>query len=146
MIYSLSTSLLLLTILVLVLVIRSGVRSLITMILIPFLLFNIGFSWYIVNDLWGRPKMGVPEHAVQFLNHSVAKPWIYIVVKDPDKEEPEFRKIPYTKDNEKKLSDAKAKTKNGQRVKIKEQQIDGNTAEIKLYDWNHLESMVKDQP
>lgn len=116
------------------------------MILIPFLLFNIGFSWYLVDDLWGRPRLGLPKHEVQFLNHSVAKPWIYIVIKDPNKEEPEFRKIPYNKDNEKKLSEAKSKTKAGQRVIVKEQQNNDETAEIKLYDWNHLDSMPKDQP
>lgn len=146
MIYSLSTSLLLLTVFVLVLAIRSGVRSWINMILIPFFLFNIGFSWHIVDDLWGRPKMGLPEHEVQFLNHSVAKPWIYIVVKDANKEEPEFRKIPYNKENEKKLSKAKEKTKAGHRVIVKEQRDKDNAAEILLYDWNHLESMTKDQP
>ena len=145
MIYMLAASLLLLTVLVLVIIITNASKwnSLAVMVIVPFLLFNIGFSWYTIDEMWGQAKEGLPEHKVFVLHAYVEKPWIFVTIKD--KEDIRLRKIPYTKSNQKKMSEATEKLKTGKKVQVQmfRNKID-SIAEIKVYDWDYLVDMPKE--
>lgn len=149
MILLLSISLFLLTILVIILVIKLNWNSLISLILIPFLIFNIGFSWYSVNELWGQARAESPPKDAEILYMGIQKPWVYMLVKEKSEEnnrEPLFFKIPYSIEIEKEMAKAQKELKNGQKIflndKIKKNQE--KETHFEWYKWNHLEAMPKD--
>lgn len=145
MLIFLSICLLLLSLLVLILVIKSNWNSIITILLIPLLLFNIGFSWHTIDELWGQAKNAKPTPGVELLYASIRQPWIYLVVHDSKDDEPKFHKIPYSKENEKSVAKAMKRMKQGQRILIKDkkvgQEIDKSL--IEFYVWDHINTLPK---
>lgn len=145
MIELLTLSLLLLTILVLAIIIKQKWSSVLSLILIPFLIFNIGFSWYTIDDLWGHPRHQFSKEEMEILTVIIKKPDIYLLAKGSTDVEPIFYKIPYTEKTEKALKEAQKRMKSGVRVMIKKfQGKENDNSEFKLYDWDHKNLLKKE--
>ena len=143
MIYLLSASLLLLTILVLIMAVRQKFRLWIMLLIIPFLIFNIGFSYHTINELWGYPKQGYPENEVELLAYKVEKPTVYIMVREQSGRTRLYA-IPYTKKTEEELDGAGQQIKKGQRMMIKNQgRKDDQESKLEVYSWQPSTSMPK---
>jgi len=113
-------------------------------VITPFLLFNIGFGWHTINELWGSAKHGFPLQEVEIVSVHMAKPKIYIMIRRKETGEVRLHTIDSTKENEKRLSEAKEKIKNGQRMMAKADKARSDEPqEIVVYKWNHLESLPK---
>jgi len=139
MITLLFLSLFLLSILVIVLIIKLNWNSVISIFLFPFLLFNIGFSWYTVNELWGQPRNETPEQNSQVMYIGVSKPWIHILVKEET--ETIFYRIPYTKEMEKQVSKMQRELKKGQKIFIERK--NDEKSHFEWYRWKHELSLPK---
>ena len=115
------------------------------MLITPFLLFNIAFSWYTIDKMWGQARLGISDDVV-FIHGFVQKPWIYITVVDPEDEEkiPTFHKIPWTKKNEEQLKKGKEANEKGQPMVAKMKKGSNKTDEqLELYQWDHMKAMPK---
>lgn len=145
MIYLLTASLLLLTILVILIAIRQKFRVWIMVFIIPFLIFNIGFSYHTINELWGYAKQGYPQGEVELLAHKIEKPNVYIMVREQSGKT-RLYVIPYTKKTEEDINGAGQKIKKGQRVMMKNKNTGRDTQESKFefYSWQPAESMPKE--
>jgi len=139
-------SLMLLTIIVLVVMIKEKWNPILMSILVPFLLFNVAFSWHTVNDLWGQPKDGLPEDdSFRVVYAKNAKPWIYLLTIEPDVDYPVFRRIPWTKQSQEQLEKGTKAQKEGKRMVAKKSKTptDADT-QIELYEWDAQTAMPKD--
>jgi hypothetical protein len=144
MIILLAISLIILTVFVIISLIRTKFNTLIMVVITPFLLFNIGFGWHTINELWGSAKHGFPLQEVEIVSVHMAKPKIYIMIRRKETGEVRLHTIDSTKENEKRLSEAKEKIKNGQRMMAKADKARSDEPqEIVVYKWNHLESLPK---
>ena len=144
MIYLLAASLLLLTILVLIISVRQKFRLWIMLFIIPFLIFNIGFSYHTINELWGYPKQGYPKEEVELLAYKVEKPTVFIMVREKSGRTRLYA-IPYTKKTEEELEGAGKQIKQGQRMMIKNRgRKDDQESKFELYSWRPAESMPKE--
>ena len=143
MIILLAISLLILTLFVIVSLIRTKFNSIITIIITPFLIFNIGFGWHTINELWGSAKHGFPTEEVEIVAVHMSKPEIFVVIKRKETNAIRLHAIPATKENEKSLSDAKDKIKKGQKMMAKGDDSKNEPQDIKVYKWNHLENLPK---
>ena len=143
MIYLLTASLLLLTILVILIAIRQKFRVWIMVFIIPFLIFNIGFSYHTINELWGYPKEGYPKGEVELLAHKIEKPNVYILVREQSGKTRLYL-IPYTKKTEEDLKGAGQKMKKGQRMMMKNQGHNTQESKFEFYSWQPAESMPKE--
>ena len=143
MIYLLTFSLLLLTILVILIAIRQKFRIWILLLIIPFLIFNIGFSYHTINELWGYPKQGYPQGEVELLTHKIEKPNVYILVREQNGKARLYL-IPYTKKTEEGLTGASQKMKKGQRMMMKNQGHNTQESKFEFYSWKPAESMPKE--
>lgn len=139
----LTASLTILTIIVLIIIIKQRWNSLVTMILVPFLLFNISFSWYTINDLWGAPKEGLPTNSFQIVYAKVLKPWIYILTVEPDKNYPVFRIISWTEENQKEIEKGQRGQKAGKRMLAKKKEGSADDSQLQMYEWDHKQSIPK---
>lgn len=136
-------SLMLLTIILLVVMIKGKWNGVLMAILVPFLLFNVAFSWHTINELWGQPREGLPEDSFQILYSKSAKPWIYLLTNEPDTDYPVFRKIPWSEQSQKELDKGIKARKEGKRVLAKKK-LEANTeTQIELYEWNAQTEMPK---
>ena len=145
MIYALAASLMLLSIIVIAVLIalKSTAFKWVSYFIIPFLLFNIGFSWHTVNDLLGRATERLPEGQFEVLSVFTNKPFVYIVVREEGRDDPTFHKIPDTKQNRNKGAEAKELLKKG--IKIQGEFRPGEqTPGFEFYKWNHQAEMPKD--
>ena len=143
MIYLLTASLLLLTILVILIAIRQKFRVWIMLFIIPFLIFNIGFSYHTINELWGYAKEGYPKGEVELLAHKIEKPNVYILVREQSGKARLYL-IPYTKKTEEGLNGASQKMKKGQRMMMKNQGHNTQESKFEFYSWKPAESMPKE--
>ena len=138
-------SVFILSLMVLIIIIKQGWNSGLTLFLTPFLLFNIAFGWYTIDDMWGQARNGMPDDVV-FVNGFVQKPWIYVVVIDPKDEvkTPTFHKMPWSKQNEEQLKKGQEAKKRGQPMLAKIQKQSNNTdKQLQLYEWDHIKAMPK---
>ena len=141
------SSFLLLSILVLVVIIKEKWNAILIAIIIPFLLFNIAFSWKTINDLWGQPKKGLPDDTVEFtiLFSKVQKPSIYLLISRKDIDYPVYHTIPWTKQNEEALQKGERAKKEGKKMVAKKKKTQNNNdVQLELYEWNHLVELPKD--
>jgi hypothetical protein len=144
MIYLLAASLLLLTILVLIIAVRQKFRVWILVFIIPFLVFNIGFSYHTINELWGYPKQGYPMEEVELLAFKVEKPTVFIMVREQSGRTRLYA-IPYTKKTEEELESAGKQIKKGQRMMIKNKgRKDDQESKFELYSWKPADVMPKE--
>jgi len=134
MIILLTISLVTLSVLVLLIQIRYKTRSWLILLLVPFLLFNIGFSWHTVSDLLGKPRHSTIQDHSQFLYAVVSNRWIYLLVAEPDTPQPIYYKIPYSEKLEQQLNKANEKAKNGERVMLKKNNTQDDS-EYVFYNW-----------
>ena len=145
MIYALVASLILLTLMVIGLFItmRTTPFKWTSYFIIPFLLFNIGFSWHTIDDLLGRAAERIPQGQFELLAVFTEKPFIYVVVREEGTRDPTFHKIPDTKENRKKGAEAKELLKKG--IKLQGKFKPGNlTPGFEFYKWNHQAEMPKE--
>jgi hypothetical protein len=143
MIYLLTASLLLLTVLVVIITIRQRFRTWIILLIIPFLIFNIGFSYHTVNELWGYAKEGYPKEEVELLTYKIERPEVYIMVREQSGET-RLYVIPYAKKTEEDLKGAVDEIKKGQRMMMKNRGHDVQESKIEFYRWRPAESMPKE--
>lgn len=143
MIFALSISLLMLTLLVLVMFIASRGTKLhgwFVYLVIPFLLFNIGFSWHTVHEMLGQATTRYPAGKFDIVSVSKVQDMLYIVVKEKDSDEPTFHKIPDTEENRKQADAVEKQLKKNVRM---QGEFSGNTNQLKAYKWNHQQAMPK---
>ena len=143
MIYLLTASLLVLTILTLITAIRARYRTEIIVLLIPFLIFNIGFSYHTVKELWGYSVEGFPEDEVELMAHKVEQPNIFIMVRERNGKA-RLYEIPYTKKTEEQLEGAGKAMKRGQRMMMKPNGQRDQESKVEFYSWRPAESMPKE--
>lgn len=143
MIILLSLSLLFLSIIVLILIIKLKWNSTVSLILTPFLLFNVGFSWYTVNELWGQAKLAKPKAKSEIVYVGVNKPWIHLLVKDIENEI-RFHKIPHTKEMEKEVAKIQKEMKKGQKIYIEaDNKNNEEESHFEWYKWKHEQALPK---
>lgn len=144
MIYLLTFSLLTLTIITLIVAIRARFRTWIMLLLIPFLIFNIGFSYHTIKELWGYPVAAFPEGEVELLAYKIEQPNIFIVVRESDGRV-RFHQIPYNKRTEEQLDGAGKSMKKGQRMMMKKQGREHDQeSKVEFYNWRPSDSMPKE--
>ena len=129
MIYVLTITLLALAILTIVTLIKIQGSSPIFWILVPLLIFNIGFTWIVMYDLKGWPVNTMPPNDSTFYSSILSKPDIYVVAKPKDASEPRFYVIPFTEENAEQVKKAGQMKERGQIVIIK-QERDNFKAEV----------------
>lgn len=145
MIFALSVSLLLLTLLVLVMYIasrRTRLHGWFLYLVIPFLLFNIGFSWHTVNEMLGHATTRYPNGKFDIMAVSKGDGFIYLVVKEQDSDEPTFHQLPDTEENKKEAERTERLLKKNIRMQgeiIEER----NKGHFKSYMWDHQQAMPK---
>lgn len=142
MIYLLSVSIVVLFLLVIVAVWRSGFKHWSLWIIIPFLVFNLGFSWHSISSLMGYPYDNTPPNEHQLLHFVVSKPDIYVLAKGP-KEEPRLYVFDYSEETAKRLSEAKKQMQGGQTVLIKKDVKPNGNTELKFYNFSVQEAYPK---
>lgn len=142
MIYLLTFSLLLLTVLVLTIAISARYRIWILALIIPFLVFNIGFTYHTVQELWGYPVKGYPQGEVELLASKIEKPDVLIVVRYPDGRT-RLHQIPYTKRDEEQLSSANRELRKGRRIMMNNRG-QAQESRFELYPWKPSEMMPKE--
>ena len=145
MIFALSVSLLLLTLLVLVMYIASrGTRlhGWFVYLVIPFLLFNIGCSWHTVNEMLGHATTRYPNGKFDIMAVSKGDGFVYLVVKEQDSDEPTFHQLPDTEENKKEAERTERLLKKNIRMQgeIVEERTKG---QFKSYMWDHQQAMPK---
>ena len=148
MIFALATSLLILTVLVLVMFILtkgSRLKQWIVYLVVPFLLFNIGFSWHTVHEMLGQATISLPKGKFDVMSVSKLGENLYIVVKQQDKDEPTFHTIPNTEKNKKQFEKAQKMLKKNIPVKG-EFTLEQSEAQLNLYQWDHQKAMPKVAP
>ena len=144
MIYLLTVSLLILTIVTVIVAIRIRFSTAIMVLLIPFLIFNIGFSYHTVKELWGYPVEGLPEDEVELIAYKVEQPNVFVMVRQQDGKTRLYM-IPYTRKTEDQLEGAGKAMKRGQRMMMKDSNGDeGQDSKVEIYSWRPAESMPKE--
>ena len=150
MIYLLTVSLLILVILATMAIVKSKFNIILTATIIPFLIFNAGFSWHTISELRGSPRDGYPVGQVQLLYAAVQQPKIYLLVNHENEKSPTLYAIPYSEEDARKLAKAMGDIKDGQTVMARLQNKDhgnnSNDQEMIYYRFNHEEQMPKDTP
>jgi len=117
MIYMLSVSMVLLFLMTLTFLWRVGVKHWTYWIIVPFLSFNLGLSWYILTEeLKGWPLYSTPGKDQQLLFATVSKPTIFVLVIKEGSVEPRLYGVPYTDNMATKVQEALKSIKKGQRV------------------------------
>lgn len=143
MIYVLTASLLILTIIVIAIAIHSQFRVWIMALLIPFLIFNIGFSYHTIKELWGYPVEESPKTEVELLSYKIAQPNIFLMVRQPDGRVRLYQ-IPYTKKTEEELKGAGQAMKKGQRIMMKNHGRQDQESKVEFYSWKPEEHFPKE--
>lgn len=103
-------------------------------VLIPFILFNLGFTWYNLQQLAGYPSNGTIKDNSYVLHATTARPWIYVSVWQPQDDHPRLYQLPYSKKLEDQLEKIMAQMQKGQRVLIKKSQ-DNSAGDYEFYSW-----------
>lgn len=136
MIYLLSFFLL--TIVLVCLWLICDINRLIFWIMVPLVIFTAGFSWITFESLSGWPHKDYPPNEAAFLGASIQKPSIFVMAQPSGSETPRLYVIPYTDENEKKVSNAEEKRKSGGRVRTK-----NSDGEFRFYEFNIQEVLKK---
>lgn len=142
MIYLLTASLLLLTVLVMIVAIRARYRIWILTLLIPFLIFNIGFTYHTIQELWGYPVNGYPKGEVELLASKIEQPKILIVVRYSDGRT-RLHQIPYNKKDEEDLNGANRELRKGSRIMMNNIG-EAQESRFELYPWKPSDMMPKE--
>ncbi len=143
MIYLLTSSLLVLAILVLVTAIKQRFRTWILIFIIPYLIFNIGFMYHTVKELWGYPVEAYPKGDVELLAYKIEQPNIIIVVRESSGKS-RLHVIPYEEKTEEKIEGAGKNIKKGQRMMMKNLGDNDQESKLEFYSWNPADSMPKE--
>lgn len=148
MIFALATSLLVLTVLVLVIFIltKGGrLKQWVVYLVVPFLVFNIGFSWHTVNEILGQATANLPIGKFDVIAVGKKDEQLYIVVKQQDRDEPTFHTIPNTEENKKQLDSAQKLLKKNIPV-VGEFSTEQSLGKLNVYKWDHQRAMPKAVP
>jgi hypothetical protein len=122
---------------------------------IPLILILSSSTYKTIEDLLGYPTTSYVSVEQLYLDHLIGaqEQWIYIWAATVEDEYiPRSYKIPYTKEDEKKLNEAKERKEGGlpQAIKLKEDEailFIGKRAEItlKLYDFDKMKGVTKNE-
>jgi len=141
MIYLLSLSIIVLFLLVIVAIWRSGFKHWSLWIIVPFLVFNLGFSWYSISSLLGYAYENTPPSEHQLLHFIVAKPKIYVLAVGKG-EDPRFYEFDYDAETAKKLSQAGREMESGQRVMIRKDTLNSK-GKLEFYNFDIQQTYPK---
>lgn len=97
---------------------QQGRRSLLTWFMVPFVIFNIGFGWYTVEQLRGWPYHADPAENTELLYGHVTKQYIYLLV-DLQDDGPRLYAIDFDAESAKQLQQALEAKQSGHRVMVK---------------------------
>ena len=111
---------------------KSGTKSLLFWIIVPIFVFVLGYSWVIFDGLRGWAYAKYPENESEFHSALIDKPHIYILVQEKGSDEPRLHVIPYTEENERKISGAQRAKQNGQTVVTN----NDNDGELQFYNFD----------
>jgi len=142
MIYLFSVSIIMLFVFTIIAAWRTGIRHWSLWVIIPFLIFNLGFSWYTISSLKGYPYAAYPPGDHQLLYFAEAKPVIYILTQGP-KKEPRLYVVDHSDELSKKLAQAGKQLKNGQTVMTR-RTGNLNQGELEFYNFELQKSYPKD--
>lgn len=143
MIYLLSVSTILLFVLVIVSLWQSGFKHWSLWIIVPFLIFNLGFGWYSVSSLLGYAHHGMPPSDHQLLHAVVSKPDIYILAQGPQ-DSPRLYVFDYSEETAKKLAQAKQQIDSGQRVMTQRKDKLNIDGQLEFYNFDLQQQYLKD--
>ena len=93
---------------------KSGTKSLLFWIITPVFVFAMGYSWIVYESLRGWPYDAYPENDSEFHAAIIDKPNIYILVWPKESEEPRLLVIPHSEENEQKVTEAQQSKQSGQ--------------------------------
>ena len=113
MIYLATILLFMLAVVAIYAIIQTGKNNVITFFLIPLVLVSSIFTGYSIYVLQGTPVNTLPEGEVTVLWAEVQKPNIYFLVRHVDEQRPTYYRMPYTKENAKKMQGMKQKAEEG---------------------------------
>ena len=139
MIYLLSVSIILLFVLVIASVWQGGVRHWSLWIIIPFLIFNLGFSWYSISSLMGYAYNSLPPGDHQLLHAVVSKPNIYVLAQGPD-DTPRLYVFDYDDETARKIGQVKQQIASGHRAMTKRP----SKRELEFYNFELQKQYPKD--
>ena len=129
MIYLATILLFMLAVVAIYAIIQTGKNNVITFFLIPLVLVSSIFTGYSIYVLQGTPVDALPKGEVTVLWAEVQKPNIYFLVRHADEPRPTYYRMPYTKENAKKMQGMKQKAEEGTpmegQFKVKEEQKGG---------------------
>ena len=143
MIYLLSASFILLFVLVIVSLWHSGVRHWSTWIIIPFLIFNLGFSWYSISSIMGYAYNGLPPTDHQMLYAVVSKPNIYVLAQGPQ-DAPRLYVFDYDEETARKVGQAAQQIASGQLVMTRRPSNINNQGGLEFYNFELQKQYPKD--
>lgn len=144
MIYLLTATVFLMAVLIITVLIRQRFSGLLMAVLIPFLIFNTGFTYHTISELWGYAKTALPREEVELLAYKIQRPDIYIMVREQSGRV-RLHQIPYTKNTEDDLNGAGQQIKQGQRVMMRTRGHDGPESRTEFYNWRPAEQMPKER-
>ena len=140
--YLLITSMVILFILFIWISWCQGLRGTVLWFLIPFVLFNLGFSWHTLSELRGWPYHATPVADAQMLSAHVQKPWIYFVVQQVN-QEPRLYAVPHTPERAKQAHQAQQRAAQGHQIMIMKKPT-AESDDFILYEFHHLQQYQKD--
>lgn len=138
MLITFTVSLLLLTILVVLIALEYKKTYKWLIVIIPFLLFNLAFGWYNIQKLAGDPSTNQITENSQLLHAVTARPYIYVMVWEPNAPKPKLFQLPYSQRTEQQLQKSMEMMKQGQRVMIKRPADGDFVDEYIFYPWREL--------
>jgi len=141
MLYLLTFSSIILFLLVFISLWKCNFRGWYNWILIPFLIFNLGFSWYTLLELKGWPYHSYPINEYIFIHGFENESHVYLILQDLN-EEPRLYAIPYTEENSKRLQKGLQLAKQGYRVMIRNQPE--NPTQLEFYEFSFQKKYPKD--
>ena len=150
MLYLLSISLTVLTVIGILAALRARLPAMLLVLLIPFMIFNAGFSWHTIESLKGMPLHSTPRDDSRFLWAQIGRPYIYVVAQHSDQPNPRFYAMPYSDEAAKKIAAAMRATAQGltMMMRFPGRSDRGNPGadqpEIEFYQFRHEELVPKD--
>lgn len=142
MIYLLTATVILLFVLVFLALWRTGLQGWYAWLLIPFVIFNLGFSWHTVTELQGWPFNSTPATEKQFLYATADADHIYILAQAAG-QRPRLYAVANTPETAQQVQAARAASERGEVVFVKP---GGPSSQdpLQFYQFDHVRAMPKE--
>lgn len=150
MIYVLALTLVLLAVVSLLALSLSPGRAVITAVITPLLLFNLGFGWYTIDGLRGHPRHDTMPEDSELLWAALAKPEILLLVREPGQALPVYRAVPWNETLAEDLAQALQGQKSGQKFMLRPGSSESSGERspgprYEVYQFRHEDAMPKDR-